>query len=344
VTASRTSPRPPSTLPAAIHFDTRWFGDHGIGRFARELYKRMPDTVPLKIAGPKLSPCDPIACTLAARRLREGYYFSPGFNPPLTCPVPLIFTLHDLTHLRLPTESSPLRRLYYRTVVRPATRRAWRILTVSEFSRRDILNWCGVPPERVRVVGNGLSAAFTPLGPVHASDRPYLLHVGRRGSNKNIVGLLTAFARSAARTHANLLFTGNADEPTVLLARTLGIESRLRFTGAVDDAALAALYRGAQALVFPSFYEGFGLPILEAMGCGTPVITARGTATEEVAGEGNALLVDPHDVEAIADAIDGLLSDSNLHRQLSKRGCLRAESFRWEHVGARVQEALADFP
>lgn len=329
-------------VASRIHFDTRWFGEHGIGRFASELFGRLPGAVPLRIPGPKLSAYDPLACTLAAARLRDGCYFSPGFNPPLASPVPVVFTIHDLIHLKVPSESSPLRRLYYRAVVRPAARRAWRVLTVSEHSRRDILAWCGVEPECVRVVGNGLSGAFSTAGPTQERACPFLLHVGRRTSHKNIDGLLAAFARSRARHEVELVFTGAADEATVLQARALGVEQRIAFAGRVGDEELAALYRGARALVFPSFYEGFGLPVVEAMGCGTPVITASTTSMAEVAGEGNALLVEPTDADALAQAIDRIVADAPLRELLSQRGIARAESFRWEHVAERVSEALAD--
>src|SRR5205085_8921377 len=118
-----------------IYFDPRWSGSHGIGRFSAELQQGLPGVVPLRIAGPKLSLYDPLASSLALAGLREGCFLSPGFNPPLRSPIPFAFTIHDLVHLRVPAESSPMRRLYYASVVRPAARRAWRILTVSECSR-----------------------------------------------------------------------------------------------------------------------------------------------------------------------------------------------------------------
>ncbi|MEJ6021479.1 glycosyltransferase family 4 protein [Ramlibacter sp. PS4R-6] len=328
-------------MQTVIHFDTRWFGEHGIGRFAQELFRRLPGTVPLRIAGGKLSPVDPLACTLAASRLRGGRYFSPGFNPPLYSPVPVVFTMCDLIHLRVASESTPVRRLYYRTVVRPGARRAERILTISEFSRRDVLEWTGVPEERVVNVGTGVSEVFTPDGTRHEPGFPYLLHVGRRASHKNVERLVAAFAHSRARATHQLLFTGHADAETAAHIRAHGVHGQVQFTGPADDARLAAIYRGATALVFPSLYEGFGLPVVEAMASGTPVITSDATATAEIAGGGAALLVDPLRVEAIAEAIDRLVDDGALRAELARRGIAHSAQYTWERSAALARAALA---
>lgn len=331
-------------MHAPIYFDARWTGNHGIGRFSGELQKRLPGVVPLRILGPKLSPIDPLASTLALAGCRRGCFLSPGFNAPLRSPIPLHFTIHDLIHLRMPQESSPLRRLYYATVVRPAARRAARIFTVSEYSRREIVEWAGVDEARVVVVGNGVADAFTPAPADRATrpERPYFLHVGRRASNKNVGRLLAAYASLGPDVPADLVFTGAPDAPTLAVAQRLGIaRSALRFSGEVDDAELADLYRGAVALVFPSVYEGFGIPVVEAMACGTPVITAAATATREVAGEGNALLVDPLREDEVAAAMLRVLEDQALRAQLVVRGLERARAFTWAVVARRVQEALA---
>jgi glycosyltransferase involved in cell wall biosynthesis len=262
-------------MPRPIYFDTRWNGNHGIGRFSQELQRRLPDLKPLRIAGPKLSPIDPIASSLALAGLREGCYFSPGFNQPLRSPIPFAFTIHDLTYLRVPQESSVMRRLYYTTIVRPATRRAWRVLTVSEYSRRDILEWSGLPAEAVVVVGNGVSADFKP-GPPLEQREPYLLHVGRRGGNKNIGNLVRGYALSSARRDLTLVFTGDADAETLHLATQAGVGERVRFAGPVGDAELVKLYQRSRALLYPSLHEGFGLPIVEAMATGTPCVQHAG--------------------------------------------------------------------
>jgi glycosyltransferase involved in cell wall biosynthesis len=302
-----------------IHYDPRWSGPHGIGRFSDEVIARLPDARPLRIVTRRLSLLDPLATTLAVGGLRSGVYFTPGFNPPLRSPVPFVFCIHDLIHLRFAGESSVLRRAYYGLVVGPAAPRAARILTVSEYSRREILEWTGLNSERVEVVGNGVSGTFRPEGPRHEPGHPYFLHVGRRASHKNLDRLIAAHAASRR-----------------------GRDVRLLFTEDLDDAQLAAHYRGAVALVFPSLYEGFGLPVVEAMACGTPVLTSNVTALPETVGEGNALIVDPLDVEAIAAGLDRLAEDATLRTELISRGLARAAHFSWERVGAAVAKALAE--
>ena len=300
-----------------IHYDPRWSGPHGIGRFSDEVVSRLQDVRPLRIGVGKLALLDPLATTLAAAGLRSGVYFTPGFNPPLRSPVPLVFCVHDLIHLRFAPESTLARRLYYRLVVRPAARRAARVLTVSVHSQREILEWTGLPPARVAVVGNGVAAAFRPDGARHEPGFPYFLYVGRRAAHKNIDRLLAAHASARC-------------------AR----EIRLLFAEGLDDERLAAHYRGALALAFPSLHEGFGLPIVEAMACGTPVLTSTATAMPETAGEGNALLVDPLSVDAIAAGLDRLADDAALRARLRERGLLRARAFSWTEVAAKVGEAL----
>jgi glycosyltransferase involved in cell wall biosynthesis len=300
-----------------IHYDPRWSGPHGIGRFADEVVSRLPQATPLRLGVPKLSLLDPLATTRAALRLREGVYFTPGFNPPLRSSVPFVFCIHDLIHLRFAGESTPLRRAYYGLVVRPAVQRAHRVLTLSRHSRDTILEWTGLPEDRVEIVGCGVSAAFRPEGPRHEPGYPYFLHVGRRAAHKNVERLAAAHAASRC-----------------------GREVRLLFTGDLTEAQLAAHYRGAVALAFPSLYEGFGLPIAEAMACGTPVLTSSATAIPETTGEGNALVVDPLSVEAIAAGLDRLAEDAALRADLRQRGLARAAAFSWDRVAGKVAAAL----
>lgn len=329
-----------SAIPPTIYFDPRWSGNHGIGRFASELQKRLPGIVPINIMGPKLSLIDPFASSIALARKRDGCYFSPGFNPPLRSPIPIAFTIHDLVHLKIPTESTFIRQLYYATVVRPAARRAWRVLTVSEHSKQDIVDWSGLPESAVHVVGNGVSPVFSPRGERYTATGPYVLHVGRRVGHKNIDRLLTAFSRSRTHTLMRLMFTGMPDHLTIMHAKTVGLEGNIDFSGDVTDEKLAELYRGATALIFPSLYEGFGLPIIEAMACGTPVITSNSTSTAEVSGPGNSLLVDPRSIDALTEAIDQLTENHTLHQTLTARGLERSKDFTWERVTSRVRTAL----
>ena len=323
-----------------IHYDPRWAGAHGIGRFSQEVISRLEDAHPVEIGVRKLSLLDPLATTLAVRRLRSGAYFTPGFNPPLRCPVSFVFCIYDLIHLHFPAQSTPLRRAYYRLVVRPGARRAARVLTISEYSRDSILEWSGLPPERVEIAGCGVAKVFKPEGPRHDPGYPYFLFVGRRESHKNIARLLTGYAASHCRKDVRLLFTGPPDPVTEALVRGNGLDAQVVFSPVLSNAELAAFYRGAIALAFPSLYEGFGLPIAEAMACGTPVLTSVVTAIPETTGAGNALIVDPMRSESIADGLDRLATDPALCSTLRERGLLRAREFSWQQVANRVRDVL----
>lgn len=319
-----------------IHYDPRWAGPHGIGRFSAEVIPRLDAATAVDPGVRKLSLLDPVATTLAVGRLRSGVYFSPGFNPPLRSPIPFVFCLHDLIHLRFPGESTLLRRAYYRCVVLPASRRAFRVITVSEHSRGTILEQFRLPPERVAVVGCGVAETFRCEGPRHDPGYPYFLFVGRREAHKNIERLIAGYAASRCRGAVHLLFTGPRDRATHAQAGRYGVLPQVAFSHLLSDAELAAYYRGAVALVCPSLYEGFGLPIAEAMACGTPVLASSVSAIPETAGAGNTLIVDPLDSDSIADALDRLADDAPLRASLKQRGLARAREFSWQQVASKV--------
>ena len=324
-----------------IYFDPRWSGPHGIGRFSTEVASRLGDVSNVHPGVRKLSPFDPLATTLAVARLRSGVYFTPGFNPPLRCPIPFVFCIHDLIHLRFAGESTPLRRAYYRWIVGPASRIAFRVLTLSKHSQSTIVEWTGLPAERVEVVGCGIAAAFRPEGMSHDPGFPYFLFVGRRGAHKNVARLLAGYAGSRSRKDIRLLFTGPPDRATEALVRRHGLDGQVHFSPVLSDAELAAYYRGAVALAFPSLYEGFGLPIAEAMACGTPVLTSDATSIPEVTGQGNAVVVDAMRGDAIAEGLDHIASDAGLRLSLRERGLQRALGFSWDNVADRVRRVLA---
>jgi len=319
--------------------DARWAGPHGIGRFAREVLARLPRHEQLT-AGPKpLSAGDPfwLAWQIASRRPR--LYFSPGFNPPASCGVPFLFTIHDLIHLQVPAESSAAKRLYYRRLVRPACWRAARVLTVSEHSRREIVAWSGLDPERVVNVGNGVGPPFDPRGPSYQPHLPYVLCVGNSRPHKGLTGLLRAF-RDLDPTALRLVLAGRFGPESLWEARDLGIGDRTEIVDSPSDEELAALYRGAFCVVVPSLAEGFGLPALEAMACGAPVIASRTGALPEVVGSAG-ILVDPLDAGAIPRAIDSLRIDPERRAGFCATGLARARQFTWDNVAAKVRAALA---
>jgi len=326
-----------------IWADQRWIGDHGIGRFARQVLAGF-DYRPIPLASHPAAPMDSWRLARALDGLTvDDMFFSPGYNSPLFCSAPFIFTIHDLSHIYCPENSSPLIRLYYATVLKRACHRAVKILTVSEFTRTQIVEWADVPVDKVCNVGCGVDAAYRPEGETYGLEFPYFLCVSNRKRHKNEFRIVEAFAATRLAPAQHLVFTG---ESTAELAECIGrhhISEQVHFAGVVPEAKLPSLYRSAKALVFVSLYEGFGLPLVEAMACGTPVITSNVTALPETAG-GAALLVDPASEEQISEAMRRIVSDTSLRQRLRENGLARAAQFSWDSTTARVHEAVARHP
>jgi glycosyltransferase involved in cell wall biosynthesis len=240
------------------------------------------------------------------------------FRGPLRASVPFVVTLHDLALVRHPELFPRWHRLSGRAGIGPVARAADRVFAVSEFTKREAVELLGVPEKSVAVIGNAMESIFTADGT--AAEGDYLLAVATLEPRKN----LRRIADAAARAGVELRVVG---------ARGWGGVETPGWVGEVSDDELAALYRGARALVFPSLYEGFGIPVLEAMASGTPVVTSRGGATEEVAGAA-AVLVDPLDVDAIAA---GIAEAAARRDELRALGLERARSYSWASVADRVE-------
>ncbi len=243
----------------------------------------------------------------------------PTYRSPLRSRRPLVITVHDVALFRYPEVFPVWHRWSGRAALRIGVRAADAVVAVSAFTRSELTDVLGVPTERIRVVPNGVDPVFRPEGPVAEGD--YVLAVGTLEPRKNLAGAVEA-ARLAGV------------ELRVVGARGWGGVDVPGWVGRIDDEELAALMRGARCLVFPSLYEGFGLPVLEAMACGTPVVTARGGATEEVAG-GAAVLVDARDPAAVAAGIE---EASRRRDELALAGHERARGFTWEHAADLVEE------
>jgi glycosyltransferase involved in cell wall biosynthesis len=241
----------------------------------------------------------------------------PTFRGPFTSSVPLVVTVHDLAVLRHPGTFNQWTRRYSRLAVPRVAWAARRLIAVSGFTRDEIVDLLGVPAERIDVIPNAVGPPFVTNGP--AADGDYVLAVGTLEPRKN----LAAAQEAARRLSAPLKVVG---------ARGWGGVQIDGWLGRVSDDELARLYRGARCLVYPSLYEGFGIPVLEAMACGTPVVTSAGGATEEVAG-GAAVLVDPRDPAAIAAGIE---EAAGRRDELRARGLERAGRFTWERVAAET--------
>jgi glycosyltransferase involved in cell wall biosynthesis len=324
---------------AGVLFDARWIGNHGIGRFAGELQKLLPGMTSFQVPRRPWHPLDPALLGATLWRKNPELYFSPGYNSPIGWPKPFVFTLHDLNHLCVVDNSNAAKRAYYKYVIRPACHRAAFVLTVSEYSKREIAAWAKVKEEKIINVGNGVGLPFTALGRKYEPGYPYLLYVGSRKPHKNLPRLLEAYSRSGVRRDARLLLTGNPDQHIAGEIDRLGLTGDVIFADLQADGDLSEVYRGALALVFPSLYEGFGLPPLEAMACGIPVLTSNLCSLPEVVGDAG-VLVDPLNVEAIADGIRRLVRDSDLRADLRTKGLLRAKEFSWDKTACKTRAAL----
>ena len=263
---------------------------------------------------------------------------------PLGSPVATVVTVHDMS-LRLYPNCHPVRRiLLNRPLMHVAIHRASSIVTVSNSAKRDLLRLHGVAPDRVAVVHEAASPVFRPI-----PDRPrledlrarynlprrFMLYVGTIEPRKNLTRLMTAFAgaRKAGIPH-HLVCVGPYGWSSGDLAgriERLGIQSAVHFTGYVPFEHLPAIYNLGDFFAFPSLYEGFGLPVVEAMACGIPVMTSNTSSLAEIAGDA-AETIDPLDTEAMTDAIIRLATDAELRRDRAERGLLRARSFSWSQT------------
>ena len=285
-------------------------------------------------------------------RERPDVYHAPHYVLPAGVRARSVVTIHDCIHLMFP-QYLPNRAAYAyaRATMWAAARRSACILTVSEASKRDILHFFNVPADKIVVVPNAIDERFslTPSEEEVARVREryqletrFVLYVGNIKPHKNLVRLIEAFAalRRGELEDLKLLIIGDEISKLPALRRAVHrhkLHKHVRFLGYLPDETLAILYRLAAVFAFPSLYEGFGLPPLEAMASGTPVVTSNVSALPEVTG-GAAMLADPYDVESIVDAIRRVLTDPALAAEMSRNGLIRAREFSWERSVAKTLE------
>ena len=285
-------------------------------------------------------------------RERPDVYHAPHYVLPAGVRCRSVVTIHDCIHLMFP-QYLPNRAAYAyaRASMWAAARRSDRILTVSEASKRDILHFFNVQPEKIVVVYNAIDEHFrvTPaeedvarVRERYQLDHQFILYVGNIKPHKNLVRLIEAFAelRRTGFDEVKLLIIGDQISKLPALRRAVHghkLHKHVRFLGYVSDQTLGVLYRLASAFVFPSLYEGFGLPPLEAMASGTPVVISNVSSLPEVAGDA-AVLVDPYDVESIVDGMRRILSDPALAAELRRKGVERAREFSWERSVAKTRQ------
>jgi len=302
--------------------------------------------VPVVDGSPHYRLREHISIPLKLRRLGAELLHSPHYVRPLFCPVPSVVTIHDCIHLLFP-QYLPNRMAfrYARFVMGSAIRNSAIVFTVSEASRADILRFYpATDPAKVHVVPNAIDAQLLEDPGPDERERVreryqirgrFVLFAGNVKPHKNLERLIRAFARvrfQEGNEDLRLVLIGDDVSRYGSLRRTAdeaGVRQDVRFFGFVPHETLAALYRMATVFAFPSLYEGFGLPPLEAMACGTPVVTSRISSLPEVVGDG-ALLVDPYSEEEIAQGIARVLDDEDLRARLVERGLERAASYSWE--------------
>lgn len=326
---------------------------HGIARYALELARRVPELepgwqfvglvapeglpddlgdlrprIPLSHAGTEfLSPWEQPSLLASLVRLRADLFHATSFSVPALWPGRLVATLHDANHVALPQGEQTLKAAYYRTVVAPRCRRARAIITVSQFSREELVSHLGLSPQSMAVIANGVDVHYRPQAPAAVRDfctrrgltQPYFAAVGSAKPFKNMALLREVAPRLPA--------------PVAMLAgrgtkRLFALPDSVIELAPLPEEDMPLYYSGATALLFPSRYEGFGFPALEAMACGTPVVVSDSTALPELVGPAG-LTAGPDDVGAWVAAGYRLFSDANLRSALSTKSQERARSYAW---------------
>ena len=343
-------------LPTALgaEDDLVAYGVRGTSAPAPELeraWRPAPSWLPVEQRMVRI-PWEQAVLPLLTRRDRLDVFHAPVNVAPLLAPCPTVVTVHDLAFLREPGRLPARRRRYLTTMTRASVRRAARVLAVSEYTKNDLLEAFGVPPDRVVVTPLAVDETFSPpslealavFRAKHGLAGPFVLYVGTLEPRKNVPGLLRAFAEIVTEVPHELVLVGAQGWMTEEIDRALSdvrLEGRVRVTGYADDAELPLWYGAADLFVYPPFYEGFGLPPLEAMACGTPVVASAVSSLPEVADDA-ALLVDPADREALADAMRRVLTDPALAAELRTRGRTRAARCSWARTAVATVVAYRE--
>src|SRR3954454_3170856 len=359
-----------------VAIDARKLHDFGIGTYIRNLLKQLarldhdteyvlltrqedlpvaaqlgPNFRSVLEPSPNYSIREQIHVPWVLMRERPDVFHAPHYILPAGVRAHSVVTIHDCIHLMFPQYlPNRVAYTYARMAMWSAARRSDCILTVSQASKRDILHFFAVPPEQIEVIYNAIDERFSVephedaiarVRERYQLDQRFVLYVGNIKPHKNLVRLIEAFAalRQGELDDLKLLIIGDEISKLPALRRavhSLKLHKHVRFLGYLPDETLAILYRLAAVFVFPSLYEGFGLPPLEAMASGTPVVTSNVSSLPEVVGDA-AVLVDPTEPESIADGLRRVLSDPALAASLVERGLARAAEFSWERSVAQIR-------
>ncbi len=354
----------------SILLDARTATDHfpGIGRYVVNLARALKQVAPerdltllrdpsasSRLALPDLPTIDCPASPFSlqqqwhvrqiVRKTCAALYHSPYYLMPYRLAVPTVFTCHDLIPLIYPRYFSAAQRLIYRFTHRLALNTAQVTIVVSQSTKNDVRRFFHVNPDRLVVIPEGVDEHFKPSSRAeidqvrqkYALPDRYMLYFGSNKPHKNLLRLVEAFVRSNFQTptsNIHLVIAGHWDArypEAKQLVEKLNLPDHVRFIGQIDDIDLPALYSGAELFVLPSEYEGFGLPVLEAMACDTPVLCSSTSSLPEVVGE-CGVMFDPTNVDAIAESIERALADRALREHLREQGHRRAAQFTWQRT------------
>jgi glycosyltransferase involved in cell wall biosynthesis len=279
-----------------------------------------------------------IVLPLEAARYRLDVMFNPGFTAPIFAPCPVVTVFHDLQHKRHPEYFRWIDLPFWKLLLWASVHRSRRLIAVSDSTRADLLRFYRIPPRSVSVIPHGVSPRFLSLDRTHTE--PYILCVSTLHPHKNIERLLRAYALSARPQRLVLAgMRGFQTAQIEALITELGLGDRVEVPGWMPREDLYGLYARAHAFVYPSTFEGFGMPVLEALAAGIPTACADIPPLREVAGEA-ALFFDPLDEAAIAQSLDRVCTDESTRRKLAQAGPQRARPFTWERTARMTLEAL----
>lgn len=342
------------TLSVALDMTFANRNQGGSGVYARSLLAALrdrDDVTPWIVEGPRRS--NPIGTlswlTRGARNSiterKPDVLHCPSFVAPWSTDVPVLITVHDAAGSRYPTDHPLEWRVYVRFLMPPRLRSAARIITGSEFARRELIDVYALDPSRVVVIPYGLDRQFLTYQPDLAglNGPAVILFPGAPIGRKNLDVVLLSMSEApsaSALSSAHLHISGAREEDFPQYSgtiRSLGLKGRVRWLGNVPFKDLPSVFARAAVIVYPSLYEGFGFPPLEAMAVGTPVVASNRGSLPEVLGEA-ALVVDPTDVRALTQALEAVLTNDDLRRRLREKGSARAHSYTWEECAAKTVE------
>jgi len=284
---------------------------------------------------------------LLAKSAKTDLLWVPHYNIPVFYSGKLLVTVHDAFHLAMLEYVGGIhKRLYAKALFTAIKYKANKIICVSQFSANELIRLTGVNPDKIVVIHNGVNKEWFEIKKEkRPHNKPYLLYVGNVKPHKNLVRLLEAFELLANKIPHDLIIVGKKagfiTGDTIIEKKATSLKQRVHFTGYVDNQLLHQYFIHAKTLVFPSLYEGFGLPPLEAMACGCPVIVSNAASLPEVCGDA-AIYCDPYSVEDIANKIEQLLADKNLQQQMRLKGIERAKTFSWEKTAKKTCEIIEE--